>query len=53
MAIRPRIPNEGIKVMLRITPTVEVRRVSFRLISVLPCPLIRFPELRRPNAVYM
>lgn len=51
MAIRPRIPKEGIRVMLRISPTVEVRRVSFRLTSVLPCPLMRFPELRRPNAV--
>ena len=52
VAIRPMMPNVGIRVRLKIIPSVQVRSVSFRLMSVLPCPLMRFPELRFPNAVY-
>ena len=52
VAIRPMMPNVGIKVKLKIIPNVQVRSVSFRLMSVLPCPFMRFPELRFPNAVY-
>ena len=50
-AIKPRIPNVGIRVRLRIIPVMNDRIASLRLTSVFPWLLIRFPVLRYPRAV--
>ena len=35
-AMKPKIPNMGIKVKLRVTPTIELMRVIFRCNRVFP-----------------
>ena len=52
VAISPMTPKVGIKVRLKMIPNVVFMRISFRLTSVLPWLLMRFPELRYPKAVY-
>jgi len=49
--ISPMIPYVGIRVRARIVPIVELRMDSFRFMSVLPCPFMRFSELKCPKAV--
>ena len=51
VAINPKTPYVGIKAKLRMIPKIVFRTPSFRLISVLPWPFMRFPLLRCPNAV--
>ena len=49
--IKPITPYVGVNVKLKITAIMVFRRLSFRFTSVLPWLLMRFPELRYPNAV--
>ena len=51
VAIRPMIPYVGINVRARIIPIMEHMIDSFRFMSVLPCPFMRFAELKCPKAV--
>ena len=49
--MKPRIPNDGIKIRARIIPIVNDMVVSLRVRLVFPWLFIRFAVLRDPRAV--
>ena len=52
VAIKPRMPNVGIRVMPRVNPVIKDIIASLRVRLVFPWLLIRFAVLRYPRPVY-